>query len=205
VYHFNQSRAIVNNQMEDTGTRKQNIPTFVLRLYLDKVARDTKSINCDFNSIVSTKPTRVDDMNKTSHTDEPFEGDDGYNQSPNPNSNALTTNQDFNGLVNSRAALNGDSEAQADAASNVSGQIASDAPVETANNAKATYRLAHRSIDRGQPSYGGLRLNAPANPQPAPAGGDADHGTPAQRLKKMFITVGSFVGPGFMVSVAYSM
>ncbi|KAF4345635.1 manganese transporter [Fusarium beomiforme] len=142
-------------------------------------------------------------MNKTSHTDEPFEGDDGYNQSPNPNSNALTTNEDFNGLVNSRAALTGDSGAQADAASNVSGQIIGDAPVKTADKAKAMYRLAHRSIDRGQPSYGGLQVNAPANPAPAPTGGDADHDTPVQRLKKIFITVGSFIGPGFMVSVAY--
>lgn len=37
-------------------------------------------------------------MNKTSHTDGPAEGDDGYNQSLNPNSNDLTPNEGFNGL-----------------------------------------------------------------------------------------------------------
>ncbi|KAI8664494.1 hypothetical protein NCS57_00489500 [Fusarium keratoplasticum] len=142
-------------------------------------------------------------MNKTSHTDEPLKGDNGYNQSPNPNSSDLTTNEDFNGLVNSRAVLQDDSQALPDAASNVPGQIASDAPIENAGRAKATYRLAYRSIDRGQPPDGGLRMPAPAHPPPAPAGDDADRGTPLQRLKKMLITVGSFVGPGFMISVAY--
>ncbi|KAL6362639.1 hypothetical protein LRP88_03934 [Fusarium phalaenopsidis] len=142
-------------------------------------------------------------MNKTSHTDEPLKGDNGYNQSPNPNSSDLTTNEDFNGLVNSRAVLQDDSQAPPDAASNVSGQIASDVPIENAGRAKATYRLAYRSMDRGQPPDGGLRMPAPAHPPPAPAGDGADRGTPLQRLKKMLITVGSFVGPGFMISVAY--
>jgi metal iron transporter len=138
-------------------------------------------------------------MNKTSHTDEPFEGDDGYNQSPNPNSSDLTTNADFNGLVNSRTSLNDGSRALPDAAANMSGQIANDAPTETPGGSKAKLRLAHRSIDHGQPS-GGLP-SAPANP-PAPAG-SADNGTPIQRLKEMLIKFGSFIGPGFMISVAY--
>ncbi|KAJ6090631.1 hypothetical protein N7499_003345 [Penicillium canescens] len=79
-------------------------------------------------------------MNKTFHTDEPVEGG-GYNQSPNPNSNDLTTNEDFNGLVNSRAVRESDSQALPNAASNVTG--------------------------------------------------------------KMLATFGSFIGPGFMISVAY--
>ncbi|KAF5714029.1 manganese transporter [Fusarium globosum] len=140
-------------------------------------------------------------MNKTSHTDEPFEGDDGYNQSPNPNSSDLTTNADFNGLVNSRTSLQGDSRALPDAASNIqSGQIANDTPTETPGHGKAKLRLAHRSIDHGQPS-GRLR-SAPANPPPAPAG-PADNGTPFQRLKDTLAKIGYFIGPGFMISVAY--
>lgn len=139
-------------------------------------------------------------MNKTSHTDEPFEGDDGYNQSPNPNSSDLTTNADFNGVVNSRTSLQGDSGALPDAASNMSGQIVNDTATETPGNGKAKLRLAHRSIDHGQPS-GGLR-SAPANPPPAPAG-SADNGTPFQRLKETLAKIGYFIGPGFMISVAY--
>ncbi|KAJ4328725.1 NRAMP-like transporter smf-3 [Fusarium piperis] len=142
-------------------------------------------------------------MNKTSHTDEPLKGDNGYNQSPNPNSNDLTTNEDFNGLVNIRAVLQDDSRALPDAASNAPGRIASDAPLDNAGRAKATYRLAYRSIDHGQPPDGGLRMPAHAHPSPAPAGDDADRGTPLQRLKKMLVTIGSFIGPGFMISVAY--
>ncbi|QKX63230.1 uncharacterized protein TRUGW13939_10399 [Talaromyces rugulosus] len=101
-------------------------------------------------------------MNKTSHTDEPLEGD-GYNQSPNPNSNDLTTNEDFNGLVNSRVMRESDSQALPNVASNVPGQIASDAPTEN----------------------------------------DGRGSTLGQRVRKMLATFGSFVGPGFMISVAY--
>ncbi|KAJ6090683.1 hypothetical protein N7499_003397 [Penicillium canescens] len=129
-------------------------------------------------------------MNKTSHTDEPLEGD-GYNQSPNPNSNDLTTNEDFNGLVNRRAVRESDSQALPNAASNVPGQIASDAPTENDGHGKATYRLAQRSIDRGQ------------SPKGASAGADAARVALPQRVRKMLAIFGSFIGPGFMISVAY--
>ncbi|CDM30417.1 hypothetical protein DTO013E5_2623 [Penicillium roqueforti] len=144
-------------------------------------------------------------MNKTSHTEEPLEGD-GYNQSPNPNSSDLTTNEDFNGLVNIRAVRESDTNAVSNAASNVPGQIASDAPTESDGHGKATYRLAQRSIDRGQSTEGGLQTPAAAHPSgspPASAGGDADPGTLIQRARKMLATFGSFIGPGFMISVAY--
>jgi metal iron transporter len=146
-------------------------------------------------------------MNKTSHTDEPLEGD-GYNQSPNPNSNDLTTNEDFNGLVNSRAVRESDSQALPNAASNVPGQIASDAPTENDGHGKATYRLAQRSIDRGQSPKGGLQIPATAHPPgcpPASAGADAARVALPQRVRKMLATFGSFIGAGFMISVAYSM
>ncbi|KAJ6060981.1 hypothetical protein N7444_001677 [Penicillium canescens] len=126
-------------------------------------------------------------MNKTSHTDEPLEGD-GYNQSPNPNSNDLTTNEDFNGLVNSRTVRESDSQTLPNAASNVPGQIASDAPTENDGHGKATYRLAQRSIDRGQSPSAGAGAARVALPE---------------RVRKMLATFGSFIGPGFMISVAY--
>ncbi|KAF4994821.1 hypothetical protein FGRMN_5555 [Fusarium graminum] len=142
-------------------------------------------------------------MNKTSHTDEPYEGDDGYNQSPNPNSNDLTTNEDFNGLVNRRSSLQGNTSGLPDASSNVSGQVTGLAPTKDSGHGEATIGLVHRSIDHGQPSSGGLRAPASANP-PAPAGStNSGNDTPLQRLKKTIIKAGSFVGPGFMISVAY--
>ena len=146
-------------------------------------------------------------MNKTSHTDEPLEGD-GYNQSPNPNSNDLTTNEDFNSLVNSRSVRESDSQTLPNAASNVPGQIASDAPTENDGHGKATYRLAQRSIDRGQSPKGGLQIPATAHPPgcpPASAGADAARVALPERVRKMLATFGSFIGPGFMISVAYSM
>lgn len=146
-------------------------------------------------------------MNKTSHTDEPLEGD-GYNQSPNPNSNDLTTNEDFNGLVNSRAVRESNSQALLSAASNAPGEIASDTPTQNDGHGKATYRLAQRSIDRGQSPESGMQVPAIAHPlsfPPASAGGDADPGTLIQRARKMLATFSSFIGPGFMISVAYSM
>ncbi|KAJ6093703.1 hypothetical protein N7499_003034, partial [Penicillium canescens] len=121
-------------------------------------------------------------LNKTSHTDEPLEGD-GYNQSPNPNSSDLTTNEDFNGLVDSRAV---------------------DAPTENDGHGKATYRLAQRSIDRGQSPKGGLQIPATAHHAgcpPASAGADAARVALPQRVRKMLATFGSFIGPGFMISL----
>ncbi|KAJ6088908.1 hypothetical protein N7499_004159 [Penicillium canescens] len=144
-------------------------------------------------------------MNKTSHTDEPLEGD-GYNQSPNPNSNDLTTNEDFKCLVNSRAVRESDSQELPNAASNVPGQTASDAPTENDGHGKATYRLAQRSIDRGQSPKGGLQIPAIAHPPgcpPASAGADAACVALPQRVRKMLAIFGSLIGRGFMISVAY--
>ncbi|KAK8121024.1 hypothetical protein PG999_005144 [Apiospora kogelbergensis] len=52
-------------------------------------------------------------MNKTSRTDEPYEGE-GHNQSPNAFSNDLTTNEDFNGIVNTRTQRDSDSRMVSD-------------------------------------------------------------------------------------------
>ncbi|OBS27861.1 hypothetical protein FPOA_01803 [Fusarium poae] len=139
-------------------------------------------------------------MNKTSHTDEPYEGDDGYNQSPNIFSNDLTTNENFNGLINARAMLQSDDQLAPDKASNKLERVSHDLVAKPAQ-VEATPKLAHASTDHGQPPDGGLRTSAPAT-SPVPAG-DADDGTPLQRFKKMIVRIGSFVGPGFMISVAY--
>jgi metal iron transporter len=145
-------------------------------------------------------------MNKVSYTEEGYEGDDGYNQSPNPNSNDLTTNQDFNGMVNSRAVR---SDCEASDLENPGGKRQVQAPGETRSDRDgpetATNGLTARSIHRGQPSSGDLQTPANAQFPPAPAGAKPDRDTAIQRLKKKVITFASFIGPGFMISVAYSM
>ena len=146
-------------------------------------------------------------MNKTSHTNEPLEGD-GFNQSPNPNSNDLTTNEDFNGLVNSRTVRESESQTLSNPASNVLGDlVAIDAPTQNDHTDKATYRLAQRSTERGRSLEGGMQMPVTAHPPafpPGSAGGDAGPSALFQRAWKMLATFGSFIGPGFMVSVAYS-
>ncbi|KAH7194991.1 transporter protein SMF2 [Fusarium oxysporum] len=86
----------------------------------------------------------------------------------NPNSSDLATNEDFNGLVNSRAMRQDDSSAQRDMVANGPGQTAS----------------------------------PPSHLPPASAGGDADRGTPLQRLRGCLLPLG-LIGPGFMISVPY--
>lgn len=147
-------------------------------------------------------------MNKTSHTDEPLDGDDGYNQSPNPLSNDLTTNEDFNGIANSRVLGEHDSQSLQGTASAAS-QDTGVRNTSSENDGKTTtHRLAYRSLDRGQPAEGDLQVPAIAQPpshSPTSAGGgDVDHRTLFQRLKKNALTFCSFIGPGFMISVAYS-
>lgn len=146
-------------------------------------------------------------MNKTSRTDEPLEGDDGYNQSPNPLSNDLTTNEDFNGIANSRALGDQDSQSlQGTALAAL--QDAGTRNTTSKNDSGITHQLAYGTIDHGQPPEGVLQVPAIAQPPPhsptsAGGDGDADHLTPFQRLKKNVLTFCSFIGPGFMISVAY--
>lgn len=145
-------------------------------------------------------------MNKVSYTEEGYEGDDGYNQSPSPNSNDLTTNQDFNGIVNSRVLRSdGDGLHFSDPGVKPRGQAPGDNPSDRDDLHATTNRLTAQSIDRGQPSSGDLQTSANAHSPPASAGANPDRGTAIQRLKKKVVTVASFIGPGFMISVAYSM
>ncbi|RYP52283.1 hypothetical protein DL768_002495 [Monosporascus sp. mg162] len=148
-------------------------------------------------------------MNKTSRTDEPLEGD-GFNQSPNAMSNDLVTNQDLNGIANHRE------QRGRDARSTVSsGQIAAEeTPTAVEEDGSAVHNRQgpvdpHRDAAAGQP---------PADrwTSPPPLGDAAPNGSPAavagrlrgskswvEQLRNVIVTFGKFVGPGFMVSVAY--
>ncbi|KAI8710475.1 Manganese transporter [Fusarium sp. LHS14.1] len=169
-------------------------------------------------------------MNRVSRTDEPFEGD-GYNQSPNPLSNDLTTNQDLNGIANSRELRREDLRSMRGAQSPGADDDGSNANASGDKNVSPPPSASiHRDV--GQPlGKGGFQVN-PSSPLPSPSppplspfsspiaphddgfsNGFNDgstttshsrrHRSPGQRFKSALFKFGSFIGPGFMIAVAY--
>ncbi|KAK4044215.1 natural resistance-associated macrophage protein-domain-containing protein [Parachaetomium inaequale] len=149
-------------------------------------------------------------MNRPSRTDKPPAGD-GYNQSPPEFSSGLTTNQDLNGISNTRAlrreehpVMVGSGEADPDPLA----ITFSDGPSKTGGaavvgvSASATSSAAHilQSGDTG-PGPGGQNEDfAPANGN---LDGTSQPGSWLSQAKHTILTFGKFVGPGFMVAVAY--
>lgn len=153
-------------------------------------------------------------MNRTSRTDEPYEGElEGYNQSPNPLSPALTTNRDLNGIVNIRAQRDsGQGAGLGDDAHNRE-NIADLAPDE-GREGIGRKGLANGFISISQPLgrwFERLSSNrfpiasSPSTSPSGPTGHSSGAKTWAQSIKHGVFKFFSFVGPGFMVAVAYSM
>lgn len=151
-------------------------------------------------------------MNRPSRTDEPQPGD-GYNQSPPHLSNDLTTNQDLNGISNTRALRRQERRKAVDSGEpDPPDTISPSGPSKTKDvaffkvNASATSsapEILHAG-NTGQEPTGQNGLSA------APGEGGNPGGSPSfkSRLrgaKDTILTFGKFVGPGFMVAVAYSM
>ena len=160
-------------------------------------------------------------MNCPSRTDEVPEAD-GHNQNPNALSNDLTTNQDLNGIANSRVLRGGDSLSIQSAGQAVEADRVPQS-VDPHGDEKHQ-RITNTSAAIGQPPTGGVaggaslplplpspsRVNTSSS-SPSPSNGGRGgslihrHGSPlAARLKKVIVTFGKFVGPGFMIAVAYS-
>lgn len=162
-------------------------------------------------------------MNQTSRTDEPYEGDDGYNQSPNALANDLVTNQDLAGLANARTRRR---DAGAETAAHSGQAIRLDDPPPT-EPAKAPAA----GPPRPPPNLTGPSSPPPRAPGQSPGTGDAcppapgssasgtasaaaasitsrhrrpGWGSPLSRVKYELLTFGKFIGPGFLISVAYS-
>ncbi|KAI1192872.1 natural resistance-associated macrophage protein-domain-containing protein [Nemania serpens] len=141
-------------------------------------------------------------MNQTSRTDEPEEGD-GLNQSPNAFSNDLVTNQDMNGIANARERRSRKSRSMDN-----SGQpIAQDIPASSDEDEDA--RLSKGLAD-GDGQSPGKTNSTQVNDNPAAydvsAGGSPNRGGPTSLPHKLFhliVTFGKFIGPGFLVAVAY--
>lgn len=154
-------------------------------------------------------------MNKTSRTDEPYEEDiRGFNQNPAFLSADLTTNQDLNGIVNERAleqssrgpilldlAIQDGAQLDKDPETNSKGRAGSGQADDT------TIVSLPKGGDTEQPTSSASLPVASPSPNSNGEGGDRERGSLlwGRRLKKVFIKFCSFIGPGFMIAVAYSM
>ncbi|KAI1380324.1 natural resistance-associated macrophage protein [Hypoxylon crocopeplum] len=132
-------------------------------------------------------------MNQTSRTDEPYEGE-GLNQSPNRFSNDLITNQDLNGIANAREHIGESSRSMFN-----SGQpVVDDVPPAIDKDPDGAEK--NPTITAGQTSASASFYDT------AP-----DNNSVTSRQKRPFwhnvkhhvVTFGQFIGPGFMVAVAY--
>ncbi len=133
-------------------------------------------------------------MNKTSRTDEPYEGEDeGYNQSPNAMSNDLVTNQDLNGIVNDREQRGRDARSMGPAGEIEIEESSTVIDEDALAPEKKSPVLANEHRDIGQ---------LPTNPS-IPESFDSSQSL-FERIKYILTTFGKFIGPGFLVSVAYS-
>ncbi|CAI6091903.1 unnamed protein product [Clonostachys chloroleuca] len=150
-------------------------------------------------------------MNKTSRTEEPYEQDTrGFNQNPASLSADLTTNQDLNGIVNEREQASdkrSPSPSEPPIQHGIQHEPTLRRPSKTLAGPKQAGEVAAVSLldgrDTAQPaSY----MSIPIPPPPrGREGGDGEGGPPNWRrqLKKVVVKFGSFIGPGFMISVAY--
>ncbi|KAK7756391.1 NRAMP-like transporter smf-3 [Diatrype stigma] len=140
-------------------------------------------------------------MNKTSRTDEPYVGD-GYNQSPNAMSNDLVTNQDLNGIANDREQRGRGGRNLRD-----TGQI----EIEENTTTRDVDPLGDDDDDGKTPELSRRDIGQPPPPPPPPANPlvserrSLDHPRESllEKLRYIVVTFGKFVGPGFLVSVAY--
>ena len=148
-----------------------------------------------------------------SRTDEPYEGE-GHNQSPNHLAGDLTTNQDLNGIANSRETRNRNARAilGSSAGMNHDPQLIANEPPDCKKcggsgsadgNLTSIGRLGGVGGDDGRKMAAVVEV-APV-PPPPPTTADERRVTPwVTRVKEIFVAYAKFIGPGFMIAVAYS-
>ncbi|KAK1997050.1 metal ion transporter metal ion transporter [Colletotrichum falcatum] len=146
-------------------------------------------------------------MNRPSRTDEPYEGE-GYNQSPNPLSNDLTTNQDLNGTVNARVLEPGEDGKARPGTADITILRPDDDWGKDSITPRAGGASPAKSVELGHP--GGEEVTAALLPTLHSRRSSHDDRDGPQmppgifgRIKSAVIKFGSFIGPGFMISVAY--
>lgn len=142
-------------------------------------------------------------MNCPSRTDE-VPGGDGRNQNPPSLAGDLTTRQDLNGIANLRVQRHHESDPNADRMEVVNNREDS-CPVEPfsekgTSSSSGSKRMKNTSKDHG--STEDMLPGAPDRivPRLHPLGRIGSYGVQAWKVVRKF---GRFVGPGFMISVAY--
>ncbi|KAK1659990.1 metal ion transporter metal ion transporter [Colletotrichum godetiae] len=158
-------------------------------------------------------------MNRPSRTDEPYEGE-GYNQSPNALSNDLTTNEDLNGIVNARALEPGEDDKGLSLGDSGTGDgdIGSrshdvdwgkggggSGPAASGAAVAATTKSDGLGLPEGEEVLATPLPTLHSRQLPPGDGGDTPkiHRTLYGRVKEAIVKFGSFIGPGFMIAVAY--
>jgi metal iron transporter len=136
-------------------------------------------------------------MNCPDRTDN-LDGREGWNQSP--NDLAGSTREDFNGIANARTLRRLDPEDTVTGVPDT--ENTGPRPRNNRRNSVATVKLA-RTLTSQNPDPHHVTVNAfdmdePAN-NPGGSGGSVNL---LKQARKVLVTFGKFIGPGFMVSVA---
>ncbi|KAI1424037.1 natural resistance-associated macrophage protein-domain-containing protein [Xylaria sp. FL1777] len=166
-------------------------------------------------------------MNQTSRTDEPDEGD-GYNQSPNAFANDLVTNEDLNGIANAREHRGRNSRSMDNSGQPIAQEPPSSSDRDDSDKSlykglalgdgqspekkmsATTAAATTTQVNDGPAAATAVTAtaasssNASATGPPARRGGKGGGPTnPLMKVLRYIITLGRFVGPGFLVAVAY--
>lgn len=133
-------------------------------------------------------------MNCPSRTDN-LDGREGWNQNPNHLSN--TTRQDLNGIANSRILRRSDADEPVEEAANMQSPDTSRRRKIYPLASKLARAMTSRSLPQEHVTTTSFVVDDSGN---GPNGSDGEPGFP-HRVRKIIMTFGKFVGPGFMVSI----
>ena len=148
-------------------------------------------------------------MNRPSRTDEPQKGD-GYNQSPNAFSNDLTTNQDLNGIANARELTREEAPSiQNSPPENHVGEGSTTNLDQKEGSQMHVGQVTHALTEPGSLAPKGgpetmVQIAEGSRDEASGPSGREDNDSALDRVKRHLLNFGKFVGPGFMIAVAYS-
>ncbi|CAF3521202.1 unnamed protein product [Fusarium graminearum] len=148
-------------------------------------------------------------MNRTSRTDEPYEGEQkGYNQSPNPLSADLTTNQDLKGIVDGRTVRRG-TQSPSLYNSALDDDIRQTLDPDAGSGGARGSELVNKDVSQlmgsevEQAAQSPFPHSPPSNSASGLGGDEGGTLSWGNRLKNGIFKFCSFIGPGFLIAVAY--
>ncbi|CAF3557475.1 unnamed protein product [Fusarium graminearum] len=148
-------------------------------------------------------------MNRTSRTDEPYEGEQkGYNQSPNPLSADLTTNQDLKGIVDGRTVRRG-TQSPSLYNSALDYDIRQTLDPDAGSGGARGSELVNKDVSQlmgsevEQAAQSPFPHSPPSNSASGLGGDEGGTLSWGNRLKNGIFKFCSFIGPGFLIAVAY--